>query len=221
MKMKFTFYLVAATLLFAACKSANNTQKGTGIGAAGGAAIGALIGGKKNSALGAVIGAAIGGGAGYAIGNSMDKQAREIKSAVPDAEVERVGEGINMTFNAGLLFKINSSVLNDSAVAKITNLAKVLKDYPDTDILIEGHTDDTGKDAFNLSLSEKRANSVADVLKNLAVSPTRLQIKWYGETQPKYPNDSEANRKLNRRVELAIFANEAMKEKAKQGKLQQ
>lgn len=207
-------------MIFQSCKSLNNTQKATGIGAATGAAAGGIIAGKNNTALGAILGAVIGGGAGYIIGNNMDKQAEDIKSAVPDAEVNRVGEGIELTFNSALLFQINSSELSDSAKASLDKLAEVFTKYPETNILVEGHTDDTGTDAFNMQLSEKRAYAVSNYLQAEGVPQDRFTIKWYGENQPKYPNDSEANRIKNRRVELAIVANDTMKKKAKKGELE-
>ncbi len=210
--------IVVTTILFAfilaSCKSLNNTQKGTAIGGTAGAAAGAIIGGKNHSVLGAIIGAAVGGTAGYIIGNHMDKEAAAIKTAIPDAEVNRVGEGINVTFNSALLFKINSSDLSDSAKENLTRISKVFTDYPDTYILVEGHTDDTGTENFNMQLSERRAKSVAGYLESKGVDPTRFVIKWYGENQPKYPNNSEVNRELNRRVELGIYANEQLKKQA-------
>jgi len=215
------FYIpVLAGTLLTNCKSMNNTQKGTGIGVAAGATAGALIGGGgKSSVLGALIGAAVGGGAGYLIGHHMDKQAEEIKQAVPDAQVERVGEGINMTFNSGLLFRINSSALNEAAKEELIKVASVFVKYPETNILLEGHTDDTGPADFNMELSKKRAESVSAYLQTKGVAARRLTIKWYGATQPKYPNTSESNRALNRRVEVAIMANDQMKQKAQQGNL--
>jgi outer membrane protein OmpA-like peptidoglycan-associated protein len=220
MSKKLFFFPVLIAFLLAGCKSMNNTQKGTGIGAAAGATAGALIGGGgKNSVWGALIGAAVGGGAGYLIGHHMDKQAEEIKQAVPDAKVERVGEGINMTFNSGLLFKINSSALSDAAKESLAKVATVFVKYPETNILIEGHTDNTGTPEFNMNLSQKRAYSVSQYLQSKGVATSRMDIKWYGETQPKYPNTSEANRSLNRRVEVGIMANDQLKEKAKAGKL--
>lgn len=216
-------YLPAALsilLTLPQCKSANNTQKGTGIGVAAGAAAGAIIGGGgKSSVFGALIGAAVGGGAGYLIGHHMDKQAKEIKQAVPDAQVDRVGEGINMTFNSGLLFTINSATLSDEARSNLAKVAGVFVKYPETNILIEGHTDDTGTPAYNMELSRKRAYSVSDFLQSKGVAANRMNIKWYGQTQPKYPNNSDANRALNRRVEVAITANDEMKQEAKDGKL--
>src|SRR6478736_3814740 len=140
--MKKTFiYFMLAGLLISGCKSMNNTQKGTAVGASAGAVAGALI--AKNSVVGALIGAAIGGSGGYLIGRNMDKQAKEIKQQIPDAQVERVGEGINVTFNSGLLFTINSSTLSDSAQINLNKVAKIFKKYPETNILVEGHTDDT------------------------------------------------------------------------------
>ena len=203
------------------CKSLNNTQKGTGVGVAGGAAAGAAIGGLtgKNSVVGALIGAAVGGSAGYLIGRHMDKQAQELKQAIPDATVERVGEGINLTFNSGLLFKINSAELSEDAKQELKKMSGILTKYDDTQILLEGHTDDTGSDQLNMRLSEQRAEAVSSFLKSQNLPSSRLKTKWYGETQPKYPNDSEANREKNRRVELAIYADKDMKKDAKKGEL--
>jgi outer membrane protein OmpA-like peptidoglycan-associated protein len=206
-----------AALILAGCKSMNNTQKGTAIGAGAGAAAGAIIG--KGSAWGVLIGAAIGGSGGYLIGNKMDKQAKELKQAVPDAQVERVAEGINVTFNSALLFKINKSDLSDSAKASLDKVAVVFNDYPETNLLVEGHTDDTGPADYNMTLSEARAQTVANYLQSRGVAPGRFTVKWYGETQPKYPNTSDSNRTLNRRVELAVIANDEMKKKAQTGQL--
>jgi len=149
----------------------------------------------------------------------MDKQAQEIKQAVPDAQVERVGEGIEMTFNSGLLFMINSAALSEVAKTNLEKVAGVFVKYPETNLLIEGHTDDTGPADFNMELSKKRAYSVSEYLQSKGVSPSRMQVKWYGETQPKFPNTSEDNRAKNRRVEVAITANDQMKQKAQQGNL--
>lgn len=218
---KTIIYLTLAATMIAGCKSMNNTQKGTAIGAGAGAAvgagIGALIGGGKGTAIGAIVGAAVGGTGGYAIGKNMDKQAKEIKEAIPDAQVERVGEGINITFNSALLFKINKSDLSDSARASLDKVAGVFNDYPETNLLVEGHTDDTGSEQYNLKLSEARAQSVTSYLESKGVAANRFTVKWYGEAQPKYPNDSEANRVLNRRVEIAVVANEDMKKDAEDG----
>jgi outer membrane protein OmpA-like peptidoglycan-associated protein len=214
---KLVFLTALVAVLLTDCKSLNKTQKGTAIGTAAGAGAGALV--SHGSIWGTLIGAAVGGGAGYLIGHHMDKQAEEIKQAVPDAQVSRVGEGIDMTFNSGLLFKINSSILSEEAKVNLTKVANVFVKYPETNILVEGHTDNTGAPEYNMELSKKRAYAVSDFLKNKGVSGSRMDIKWYGETQPKYPNDNDANRALNRRVELAITANDQMKQKAQQGAL--
>ncbi len=206
----------------ASCKTLNNTQKATAIGTAAGGTAGAIIGGGgKSSIWGALIGAAVGGGAGYLIGHHMDKQAEEIKQAVPDAQVERVGEGINMTFNSGLLFKINSSELSEAAKSELEKVAGVFVKYPQSNILVEGHTDNTGTDAYNMNLSKKRAYSVSEFLQTKGVASNRLDIKWYGESQPKHPNDSDEHRTLNRRVEVGVMANDQLKQEARDGRLPQ
>ena len=214
---KIIIVVTAASLLIVGCKSANKQQKGTVIGAAGGAAVGAIIG--KGSIWGILAGAAIGGVAGNLIGKKMDQQAKELKQAVPTAQVERVNEGINVTFESGLMFKINSSEISDSYKSDLGSAAEVFVKYPETNIVIEGHTDDTGSDDYNMTLSEKRAVAVKDFLQSKGVAAERMTVKWYGETQPKYPNDSEANRQKNRRVELGVIANDKMKQEAKEGKL--
>ncbi|WP_111598622.1 OmpA family protein [Chitinophaga skermanii] len=208
------FALIGA-LLFSSCstwQNMDNSKKGAVIGTGGGAAAGAVIGKVAgNTALGAIIGAAVGGTAGVLIGKKMDKQAQDIKNEVPNAQVERVGEGINVTFNSGVLFGFDKSDLNATAKTNIQKLAEILNKYPDTYVRVEGHTDDVGSDTYNYGLSERRATSVANYLKSVGVSANRIQTFWYGETQPKYPNDSEENRAKNRRVEFSIYANEKMK----------
>jgi len=214
---KIILVVTAVALLASGCKTANKQQKGTAIGAAGGAAVGAIVG--KGSIWGILIGAAIGGAAGNLIGKKMDDQAKELKQAVPTAEVERVGEGINLTFESGLMFKINSSEISESYKSDLGSAAEVFVKYPETNITIEGHTDDTGSDDYNMTLSEKRAVAVKNFLQSKGVAEQRMTVKWYGETQPKYPNENEANRQKNRRVELGVIANDKMKEEAKEGKL--
>lgn len=205
-------------IFLSGCAGMNKQQKGTAAGAAGGALLGAAV--SKGSIWGILAGAAVGGLAGNLIGKKMDAQAKELKQAVPTAAVERVGEGINMTFESGLLFKLNVSDLNASYEDDLASAASVFVKYPDTNIHIEGHTDDTGKDEYNQVLSEKRAHSVAAFLISKGVDAKRITEKGYGELQPKYTNDSEQNRAKNRRVELGVFANDQMKKDANDGKLQ-
>ena len=198
-------------LLSPACKSMNKTQKGVVIGAAGGAVVGGVIGkATGNTALGTILGAAIGGTVGGIIGKKMDKQAEDIKKEVPGAKVERVGEGIVVEFNNKILFGFDRSDLSDAAKINLDNLVTVLNKYPDTNIEIQGHTDDTGTEAYNQTLSEKRAAVVSTHLKNKKVAASRINTKGFGETSPKYANDNEENRSLNRRVDFLITANEKM-----------
>jgi outer membrane protein OmpA-like peptidoglycan-associated protein len=210
--------VVAFLMLTTGCATMNKQQKGTSIGAAGGAAIGALV--SKGSVWGILAGAAIGGAAGNLIGKKMDQQAKELQQSVPTAKVERVGEGISMTFESGLMFKVNSSEISESYKDDLNSAAEVFVKYPETNIVIEGHTDDSGSDQINMTLSEKRAKAVGAYMVSKGVAASRLTEKWYGESQPKYTNDTEENKQKNRRVELAITANEEMQQEAKDGKLQ-
>ncbi|MDB5246339.1 MAG: hypothetical protein JWQ40_733 [Segetibacter sp.] len=209
------FLLAFAGLLATGCSSLNKTQKGAAIGTGAGAAIGAGIGKVAgNTALGAIIGAGVGGVTGGIIGRQMDNEAKEI-AQIPGAEVKRVGEGINVTFESGVLFQVNQSTISPTAQTKIKDLANVFSKYPDSYILIEGHTDATGTSEHNMQLSEQRAKSVASYLQSQGIASTRIKTAWYGENQPKVSNDTEANMAQNRRVEFAIYANEALIEKAK------
>jgi outer membrane protein OmpA-like peptidoglycan-associated protein len=206
----------------------SNQDKGVAVGAAGGAVIGGVIGNnvgnKNNTALGAILGAVIGGAAGGIIGNKMDRQAEKIKTEIPGAKVERVGEGIDVTFDennpdgskAGVYFETNKYNISPNSKLALDKLQKIFAEYPETNILIEGHTDDVGTDEYNMSLSERRANAVGDYLKAAGISPSRMIVKWYGERQPKVENNSDANRALNRRVQFVITANDKMKADAKQ-----
>jgi outer membrane protein OmpA-like peptidoglycan-associated protein len=192
------------------CKTLSKSQKGAVIGAGAGGAVGAGVGkAAGNTALGAIIGATVGGVAGGIIGKQMDKQAEEIEQ-IPGAEVTRVGEGINVTFDSGVLFSLDSDELNSDSETKLTQLTEILNKYPDTYILVEGHTDATGSGAHNNKLSKERAQSVGDFLESHAIDDSRIKTKWYGEDQPKFPNDTKENMAKNRRVEFAIYANEEM-----------
>lgn len=211
---------VSSASVLTGCKSWNKAEKGGAIGAGTGAVIGGAIGSRSDhTVLGAIIGAAVGGAAGAAIGHYMDKQAAEIKKDVKGAKVERVGEGIRITFDTGILFDVDSYTLKDAAKSNIKELSRVLQKYEDTNILIEGHTDNTGTDEHNMTLSEKRADAVADYAKTLGVLGTRMAIKGYGESQPVKDNETEAGRKANRRVEIAIMANEKLKKAAEKGEI--
>lgn len=214
--------LFASTLLFGcdAVRNANNQQKGAVIGATGGAVIGGVVGnnvGEGNTALGAIIGGVVGGAAGSYIGDRMDKQAQRIEQEIPGAEVERVGEGINVTFDeeSGVYFATDSYNIEGQSRQALISMANILKEYPKTEILIEGHTDSTGSDAYNLTLSKNRAQAVTNFLINQGISNGRIETKWYGESQPKYDNSTVEGRSKNRRVEMAIVASPELIEEAK------
>ena len=204
--------IISMVLILSGCASWNKTQKGAVVGTAAGGAMGAVIGrASGNTALGAIIGATVGGATGAVIGNQMDKQAEEIKKSVPDANVERVGEGIIVEFNSNVLFGFDESNLSGDAETSLDKLVVVLNTYPDTDIEVQGHTDNKGSESYNQSLSERRANSVSTYLVSKDITSSRLTIKGFGETAPKYENNSTEGRTANRRVEFLIIANEKMK----------
>jgi outer membrane protein OmpA-like peptidoglycan-associated protein len=210
---------LAVSLLFwtMSCASMSQTQKGGAIGAAGGAVVGVLIGKAAGSTIvGAIIGAAVGGAAGAYIGNYMDKQAAEMRRDLEGAKVERIGEGIKVTFESGLLFDVDKAALRAASQENLQDLARILNKYPDTNILIEGHTDSTGADDYNLALSKRRAESVSHYLAQLEVKASRFSIMGYGEEQPIVTNDTEEGRQQNRRVDLAIMANEKLKKIARE-----
>ena len=216
MGKKSSLIFASILIILAGCKNMNKTQKGAVIGTAGGAAMGAIIGkAAGNTALGAIIGATVGGVTGAIIGKQMDKQAKEIKRDVQGAKVERVGEGIVVEFNEKILFGFDRSDLTNTAANNLNKLANIMQKYPDTDIEVQGHTDNVGTNIYNLGLSERRANAVAAYLKTRGIRGTRLITKGYGESAPKYSNTSEDGRTQNRRVEFLITANEKMKADAK------
>ena len=200
---------------------ASNTVKGGGIGAAAGGIIGGLLGNKAgNTAAGVIIGAAIGGAAGALIGHYMDKQAEEMQRDLKDAKIERIGEGIKITFNSGILFETNKSTLQPAARTNIEKLATILNKYPDTNVLVEGHTDSDGAEDYNKKLSESRADAVASYSKGLGVQGSRITTVGYGETQPVTSNDTAAGKQQNRRVEIAVFANDKLKDAAAKNQLE-
>ncbi|SFU94062.1 OmpA family protein [Pontibacter akesuensis] len=235
--------MLAATLLFSSCQTAapvagsgntetttqaktqekegmNKTTKGGLIGAGGGAVIGGLIGNRLgNTAAGAIVGAAVGGATGAVIGRRMDKQAEELEKSMENANVERVGEAIRVNFDSGILFQVNSAELSAAAKQDIQKLAKTLQDYQGTNVIIEGHTDNTGSYDLNQKLSERRAEAVAAYARSLGVDGSRLQAKGYSYDQPIADNTTAEGRQKNRRVEVIIVANEELKEAAEKGEV--
>ena len=197
------------------CAEWNRTQKGAAIGAGAGAAAGGLIGAASgNTAAGLLIGAAVGGVAGAFIGRYMDKQAEEIERDIAGAKVERIGEGIKITFDSGILFDVDQANLKYDSKTELAQLSTILNKYEDTNIMLAGHTDSTGSDQYNMGLSERRAQTVADYLVTQNVSNTRLDVRGFGKNEPVASNDTVAGRALNRRVEVAIWANDKLKKVA-------
>ncbi len=213
MKRNLVFLMVALLMVGGlGCGSWKKRDKGAVIGGATGAVIGGAIGHQAgNTAVGAIIGAVIGGAAGAYIGNYMDKQAAEIERDLEGAQVERIGEGIKITFASGILFDVNSSNLRGVAKENLGKLAVILNKYEETEILVEGHTDSTGTSEHNRDLSIRRAQSVATYTTQQEVNPTRFTIMGYGEDQPVANNATTDGRQANRRVDIAIFANDKLK----------
>lgn len=218
--IKLFFSVMLSVCVISSCSNWSKTAKGGAVGTAGGAAVGAGVGKLAgNTAVGAIMGAAIGGVAGATIGAYMDKQANEMRDDLEGANIERVGEGIKITFDSGILFDVNKTDLKPVAQQNIRELSETLKKYEDTNILIEGHTDDTGADEYNQTLSERRAKSVSDYLTTLGVDNSRVTTTGYGEQQPIADNTTAQGREQNRRVEIAIFANKKLQKAAKRGDL--
>lgn len=217
-KKLFTLFLIISLLTATmGCAEWSRTQKGAAIGAGTGGAVGGLIGYATGATVaGILIGAAVGGVAGGFIGNYMDKQAAEIERDIEGAKVERVGEGIKITFSSGILFDVDKSNLKDPYKGELSQLATILNKYEDTNILLAGHTDSTGSDEYNLGLSRRRAESVANYLATQNVNTARFATEGYGKTDPIASNDTAEGRAQNRRVEVAIWANEKLKKVAKE-----
>jgi outer membrane protein OmpA-like peptidoglycan-associated protein len=197
----------------ASWQNMSRTGQGTVVGAAGGAAVGGAIGSRGgNTAAGAIIGAAVGGAAGAMIGRQMDRQARELEQNIPGAQVERIGEGIQVTFDSGILFDFDSDRLRGEARNNLQTLANSLRQYPDTELLVVGHTDNVGRVDYNQRLSERRAQSAANYLASLGVPRNRINATGRGMNEPVAANDTDWGRQQNRRVEIAIYASEAHRE---------
>lgn len=186
------------------------------IGAGAGAAVGGVIGNNTGStARGAIIGAVVGGAAGAIIGHQMDQQAKELDQSIPGAKVERVGEGIEVTFDSGLLFDFDSDRIKPEAAKNLQELANSLNKFGNSNLLIVGHTDSQGEDAYNMSLSQRRANAASAYLQSQGVPSARISTSGRGESEPVATNDTDAGRQLNRRVEVAIYASPAYREQVK------
>ncbi len=204
--------VLSAAIVLSGCASLNKSQKGAAIGVAAGGAMGAVIGrASGNTALGTIIGAAAGGATGAIIGHKMDKQADKIRKTVPDAKVERIGEGIVVEFDSDVLFGFDKSNLTSGAKKNLDKLVAILNEYPDTNIELQGHTDNEGSESYNQKLSVRRAKAASGYLTRSGVRGSRITTKGFGETLPKYDNSTQNGRNQNRRAEFLITANDKMK----------
>ncbi len=206
----------AALAIFAlgGCAAMNAKTKGAIIGAGAGAGAGAVIGNQTGSTTrGAIIGAVIGGAAGAIIGHQMDQQAKELQQNIPGAKVQRVGEGIAVLFDSGLLFDVDSDVIKGDARTNLDALAASLAKYPKSDLMIVGHTDATGTDSYNMGLSRRRAAAASNYLRTNGVN-RGIRAIGRGETEPIASNESEDGRQQNRRVEIAIYASDKLRAEA-------
>ncbi|MCX5801419.1 MAG: OmpA family protein [Candidatus Eisenbacteria bacterium] len=212
MKKLIVFGLAGLLMLGSLSCGWTRAQKGAAIGVGAGGAVGGVIGSKAgNTAVGAILGAMVGGTAGTFIGKYMDDQAAKLQEDLDNARIERIGEGIKVTFDSGILFDFDKSTLRSASQEQIKKFAEALTKYEDTDIFIAGHTDATGSEDYNMTLSRQRAESVANYLENLGVVRTRFAITGFGETQPIASNYTSEGQQLNRRVEVAIYANAKLK----------
>jgi outer membrane protein OmpA-like peptidoglycan-associated protein len=206
--------LGTVAIMATALLTLNGCSTNLGTGALGGAAAGAVIGGlASGSVRGAIVGAAVGGAAGAAIGAVMDAQADDLQDKLPNARVERLGEGIAVTFDSGILFAVNSSVLQTAGQQNLRDLAASLDEYEGTEVLVVGHTDSTGEESYNQTLSERRADSARTYLLGAGLEAGRVRAVGRGELEPIASNDTDAGRQDNRRVEVAIFASEEMQQR--------
>jgi outer membrane protein OmpA-like peptidoglycan-associated protein len=212
----FLLIVVVTAMSLAGCKSMNKSQKGAVIGGASGGVVGGVVGRAfGNTAMGAIIGATVGGVGGAVIGRQMDKQAEEIAKEMGDADVIREGEAIVIKFKEQVLFAYDRSDLNTNAKTSLDKLRSTLLKYPETNITIIGHTDSKGTKQYNQTLSESRANSVANYTSQNGIDKNRLTAIGKGETDPIATNTTEEGSASNRRVEFVITANDKMKAEAK------
>lgn len=205
--------LLTVGLIGTGCASLSNTEQGAVIGAGAGGAAGAAIGkAAGGTAEGAIIGAVMGGTAGAIIGQRMDRKAAELEDELENAEVERVGEGIKVTFDNAILFDFDSANLRATARANLEELAVSMEDFEGSELLIVGHTDSKGSEEYNLRLSERRADAAAEYLIEQGLRPSRISTVGRGESEPVASNETAEGRQQNRRVEIAIFASEEYRE---------
>jgi outer membrane protein OmpA-like peptidoglycan-associated protein len=215
-KLKINLIIVLSIVtILSGCTSWNKTNKGADIGTTvGGGVIASTGKSSGNGYMGAIPGATVGGPVGKIIGHKMDVQVEEMKKTVPDAKIERLGEGIVLEFNSNILFGFDKSLLAFDSKSNLDKLFIVLNKYNDTNIELQGYTDNKGSDIYNQELSEKRAKTVSGYLIAKGINASRITVKGYGETMPKYDNKKAAGRNQNRRVEFLITANVEMRAEA-------
>jgi outer membrane protein OmpA-like peptidoglycan-associated protein len=218
MKKQITLLMAAGLWLLVGCATtATKAEKGAGYGAAGGAAVGAVLGqviGKntESTVLGAAAGAVVGAAAGGGIGHMMDKQEAEMREALAASEaaaVRREGDLLAITLKGDVTFDFDSVAVRPGLHSEIDRIAQIMVKYPQTEIMVEGHTDSVGAESYNQRLSERRAEAVKSLLVQQGVDPYRVTTFGYGESRPVATNAEEAGRQLNRRVEIRIKPVEA------------
>ena len=178
--------------------------------------MGAVVGNAAGStAKGAIIGAVVGGAAGAIIGSRMNDRAETLERELDNATIERVGEGILVTFDSGILFGFDSSALQAAARSNLSDLARVLAaDSDDYELLVAGHTDDSGSASYNQGLSERRATAASDYLATYGIPGRQISIQGLGEMEPVASNETSAGQDANRRVEVAIYASAEYRDEA-------
>ena len=217
MRLPLAALMLSMLLGVTACQTWGDRERGAVIGAGAGGAVGAVIGNQVGStARGAIIGAAVGGAAGAIIGHQMDQQAKSLDDDLEGATVARVGEGIVVTFEDGILFDFDSAALRGTARDNLEELAENLREYERTDVMILGHTDSTGPDAYNQDLSERRAEAAAGYLRSLGIGGERISTRGMGENDPVASNETTAGQQENRRVEVVIYADEEWRQDLQQ-----
>jgi outer membrane protein OmpA-like peptidoglycan-associated protein len=209
--------LLLGGITVSGCAGLTRTERGAAVGAAAGAVVGGAVGSRTGStARGAILGAMVGGTAGAIIGRQMDRQARELEQQIEDAHVERIGEGIAVTFSSGVLFPFDSADILPTGRANLGKLADNLRANPESDLLLVGHTDSVGDAGYNQRLSVQRAQSARAYLINQGVAANRIRVEGRGQSEPIASNATQEGRQLNRRVEVAIFASEAYRNRVQQ-----
>jgi outer membrane protein OmpA-like peptidoglycan-associated protein len=218
--MRNTWCGMVMSVALAAAVTGCTTRAGKGAAVGGvsgavlGAGAGAAAGGTKGAAIGAGVGAAAGAGAGALIGRYMDRQAAAMKNDVKSAQVERQGDKVVVRFNSQILFDTNEAELKPESKTDLIEFAKVLTSYPDTVLLVEGHTDSTGPRDFNAELSMRRATTVIGFLEAHGVARGRMTPKGYADSQPVASNTTAYGRRENRRVQIEIAPSKDLQERA-------